>query len=57
MEGNNNYEVNDNRIPDSVMNEFVADMMAGISAFYEKQENKEGFKEWEKTLLANKAIQ
>ena len=57
MEGNNNYEVNDNRIPDSVMNEFVADMMAGISAFYEKQENKEGFKEWEKTLLADKAIQ
>ena len=57
MEGKTNYDVKDNSIPETVMKEFVETMMAGISAFYEKPKNKEGFKKWENALASSQATQ
>lgn len=46
MEGNNNYDVIDNRIPDSVIDEFVYTLLPEISRFYQSEDNRKAFEEW-----------
>ena len=46
MEGNNNYDVNDNRIPDSVIDEFVYTLLPEISRFYQSEDHRKAFEEW-----------
>jgi hypothetical protein len=46
MKGNNNYDVNDNRIPDSVIDEFVYTLLPEISRFYQSEDNRKAFEEW-----------
>ena len=46
MKGNTNYDVKDNRIPDSVMDEFVKLLLPEIAKFYQSDENRKAFEEW-----------
>ena len=46
MKGNTNYDVKENSIPDSVMDEFVKLLLPEIAKFYQSDENRKAFEEW-----------